>query len=242
MKEVSMNYRLKVFIGLICMALLVGLSLNTPLFAKSTSVPSDRHERQRYIVLLEDPPLATHDRRRIQAVERDTGSVQSRATANKHIRARKLNVNSAESKKHLQFLDERFKTFRGKALLRLGRQLKTVHRYRHAINGFATELTATELKALREVPGVMSIFPDKIYHLEAVVGTTKILTAGNWVCVPQLKCFAMTSWLGSMILSQMTRLQRRLKSTPTAKILKAMARTSLQQRPVTPYPSRITIF
>ena len=82
-----MNYRLKVFTGLDCMALLAGLSLNTPLFAKSTSAPSDRHDRQRYIVFLEDPPLAAHDGRRIQTPERDTGSVQSKTTANKQIRA-----------------------------------------------------------------------------------------------------------------------------------------------------------
>jgi len=170
MKEMAMDYRLKVFNGFICTALLALLSFQAPLFAKSTAGSHDRHDRQRYIVILKDAPLTSHDGRSIQAPERSSGSVQLKATANKYTGARKLDVNSADSRRYLKFLDERFKTFRGEALLRLGRQLKPVHRYRHAINGFATDLTAAEVKALREVSGVVAIVPDEIQRLETDSG------------------------------------------------------------------------
>jgi len=169
-----MDYRMKIFNGLICTVLLVILSTQAPVFAKSASAPTDRIGKQRYIVILDDPPLAAYDGRVISTPERDTDSTRLPATANSFTGASKLDVNSPGSKQYLKFLDERFKSFRGEALLRLGRQLKPVHRYRYALNGFATELSASEVRDLRDMPGVSSVQPDEIQHLETDSGP-------NWI-------------------------------------------------------------
>jgi len=174
MKEVFMDYRMKVFNGLICTALLAVLAAQSPVFAKSTSAPADRGEKQRYIVILDDLPLAAYDGRIMSTPERATDSVRLQATAKKFTSARKLDVKSPGSQKYLQFLDERFESFRGEALLRLGRQLQPVHRYRNALNGFATELSAAEARALRDMPRVTSVQLDEIQHLETDSGP-------NWI-------------------------------------------------------------
>ena len=169
-----MDYHMKVFNGLVCAVLLAVLAAQAPVFAKSASAPADRNDKQRYIVILDDPPLAAYDGRVISTPERDTGATRLPATANSFTGARKLDVNSSGSKQYLKFLDERFKSFRGEALLRLGRQLKPVHRYRNALNGFATELSAAEVRALRDMPGVKSVQLDEIQHLETDSGPTWI--------------------------------------------------------------------
>jgi len=169
-----MDNRLKVFNGLICTLLLALLSLQAPVFAKSAAEPGHRNDRQRYIVTFDDLPLAIYDGRVMQTPERNTDSTRLQATANQFTGAPKLDVDSPDSKQYLQFLDERFKSFRGEALLRLGRQLQPVFRYRIALNGFATELSAAEVRALREMPGVSSIQLDEIQHLETDSGP-------NWI-------------------------------------------------------------
>ena len=174
MKEEFMDHRMRIFNGLICTVLLAVLSTQAPVFAKSASAPTDRSDKQRYIVILDDPPLAAYDGRVMSTPERDTGSTWMPATANNFTGARKLDVNSSGSKQYLKFLDERFKSFRGEALLRLGRQLKPVHRYRNALNGFATELNASEVRALRDMPGVSSVQIDEIQYLETDSGP-------NWI-------------------------------------------------------------
>jgi len=174
-----MHYRLKGFNGLISTLVLVVLSVQAPVFAKSSAAPAGSTGKQRYIVVLDDPPLAAYDGRTIHTPERVTTSTRLAATANKFTGARKLNVHSPDSKKYLRFLNERFESFRGEAMLKLGRQLKPVHRYRNAVNGFATELSAAEVRALRDMPGVKSVVPDEIHHLETDsgpkwIGATKI--------------------------------------------------------------------
>ena len=160
-----MDRRMRIFNGLICTVLLAILSTQAPVFAKSASAPADRSDRQRYIVILDDPPLAAYDGRVLSTPERVTGSTRLPATANRFTGARKLDVKSPGSQQYLKFLNERFKSFRGEALLRLGRQLKPVHRYSNALNGFATELSAAEARALCDMPRVTSVRLDEIQHL-----------------------------------------------------------------------------
>ena len=174
-----MDYRLKVVSGLVCAVFLAVLSVHTPAFAKSASAVSGENDRQRYIVILDDLPLAAYDGRIMSTPERDTESTRLQPTANSFTGASKLDVNSPESQKYLQFLDERFTSFRGEALLRLGRQLPAVHRYRNALNGFATELSAAEVRALRAMPRVKSVQFDEVQRLEtdsgpAWIGAKKI--------------------------------------------------------------------
>lgn len=165
-----MSIGLRVFSGLISTVLFLALSINSPVFAKSDSAPADKGGKQRYVVVLEDLPLASYDGRSIQTLENIAGSVKLKATANRFTGDRKLDVKSKQSKTYLQFLDKRFENFRGEAALKLGRQLHATHRYRIATNGFATELSSSEAAALRELPGVVSVQVDKIQRLETDSG------------------------------------------------------------------------
>ena len=169
-----MDERLKIFSTVLSFAVLTALILATPVFAKSTAEPAPGSDKQRYIIILDDPPLAAYDGRIMHTPEREMDLTRFQATANHFTGARKLDVNSPDSKKYLRFLDDRFESVRGESLLRLGRQLRATHRYRNALNGFATELSDAEVQALRVIPGVKSVLPDEIHKLETDSGP-------NWI-------------------------------------------------------------
>ena len=165
MKKRFMEYRLKNFKLIVCMVVLASLSVQVPVFAKSSIAASGKHQNQRYIVVLDDPPLASYDGRVLATPERGGGSTSLAATSNQFTGASKLDVNSEVSQQYLKFLDERFKSFSGEANLKLGHQLQPTHRYRNALNGFATELSAADVKALRDMPRVKSVELDIIQKL-----------------------------------------------------------------------------
>ena len=135
-----MDTHLKFLTGLMSLVLLAVLSVQPLVFAKSQVSTPSKNDRQRYIVILDDPPLAAYDGRALDTPERNTNTTRLRATAGRLTTKGKLDINSTESQQYLRFLDERFESFHGEVLLRLGRQLKSVHRYRNATNGFATDL------------------------------------------------------------------------------------------------------
>jgi subtilisin family serine protease len=164
----------KNFKGLICTVLLVLLSVQAQVLARSVSVTAGDKTEQRYIVVLGDPPLSGYEGDDLHTPERDADLTRLPSTAGRFTAAGKLDVNSPESKQYLQFLDERFESFRGEALLKLGRQLKSVHRYRNALNGFATDLNVAEARALRAMPRVRSVEVDEIQHLQSDSGPTWI--------------------------------------------------------------------
>jgi hypothetical protein len=169
-----MDVRLKLVSLACCFTFLASMSLVTPLFAKSAGPAPDASGTQRYIVILQDPPLATYDGRIMHTPERDNNTMRFKATANRFTGAGKLDVNAPASRNYLKFLDERFEAFRAESALKLGRQLKATHRYRNAVNGFATELTETEVEALRNMPGVHSVVYDEVHKLETDSGP-------NWI-------------------------------------------------------------
>ncbi|MDX2417766.1 MAG: S8 family serine peptidase [Xanthomonadales bacterium] len=169
-----MDARLKIFNTVLCFAVLAALTLAAPVSAKRTAEPAVGDDKQRYIILLEDPPLAAYDGRIMHTPEREMDLTRFQATANHVTGAKKLDTSSPGSKKYLRFLDERFESVRGESVLRLGRQLTATHRYRNALNGFATELSEAEVRALRNVPGVKSVLPDIIQKLQTDSGP-------NWI-------------------------------------------------------------
>ena len=59
----------KVLKGLVYTALLTALVVNTPVFAKSSPEVSGNNGKHRYIVLLDDLPLAAYDGREITIPE-----------------------------------------------------------------------------------------------------------------------------------------------------------------------------
>jgi len=168
---IFMDYRHQVFNGLISATLLAVLYwLQTPVFARDISGTTDVNETQRYIVILDDPPLATYDGRFLSTPERDTASTSLTATANTFTGASKLDVKSPVSQQYLRFLDERLQSFQDEVILRLGRELKPAHRYRNAVNGFATVMSRTEAEILRDMPRVKSVLVDEVLRLETDSG------------------------------------------------------------------------
>jgi subtilisin family serine protease len=165
-----MDTHLKFMAGLIILALSVALAVQSTVFAKSPVSTLSKNDRHRYIVMLDDPPLAAYDGRLLQTPERGEDTTRLDVTAGRFTAKGKLDVNSTEAQQYLRFLDERFVSFLGESLLRLGRQLRPVHRYRIATNGFAADLSATEVRILREMPKVQSVTLDEIQKLQTDSG------------------------------------------------------------------------
>ncbi len=138
--------------------------------AKSTGAIAGAGGEQRYIVILQDPPLAAYDGRVIHTPERKNAFTRLEPTANRFTGARKLDVHTARSQAYLKFLDERLAAVKGEAALRMGHQLQALQRYRNATNGFSAELTAAEVSKLRATPGVKAVIPDVIRRVETDAG------------------------------------------------------------------------
>jgi subtilisin family serine protease len=165
-----MSSGLRVFQAVVGTALVVAMSLGSSVFAKGASTTADSSAKQRYIVVLEDLPLAAYDGRIIHTPERFSESTRLEPTANRFTGDRKLDIKSDRSQQYLNFLDERFESFRGAATLKLGRHLQSTHRYRIATNGFAAELSESEAAALRDTPGVVAVRRDEIQRLHTDSG------------------------------------------------------------------------
>lgn len=166
-----MEYRMKSFATMLSTVLFAALLLQSPVFAKSAAAASaGQSGQQRYIVILHDLPLAAYDGRAVMNIEQDAFLSRMPGTANFVTGAGKLDVNSPRSKQYLQFLDERYEAVRGNAALKLGRQLKATHRYRNAVNGFATDLSAAEVQSLRDTVGVKEVLIDRKSHINTDSG------------------------------------------------------------------------
>ncbi len=109
---------------------------------------------RRYIVLFEEQPLAAH----LAQLRGHTAS-DSRTRLDLRTPARP-DMRSPEARAYLQELDARFERFRGEARGRLGRELRAVHRYRVALNGFSASMTPREAKQLSKLPGVSHVQAD----------------------------------------------------------------------------------
>lgn len=175
-----MDSGMKIISGVLVTVVLTVLSLQTPALAKGEKTGGVGTERQRYIVVLDDPPLAAYDGRELQTPERDLDSIRLQPTANRHTGARKLDVNSENSRRYLEFLDQRLESIRGEAALRLGRQLNTTHRYRIALNGFATELSSDEARTLEQLRGVKAVRLDEVQRLDTDSGPPWIGAGSIW--------------------------------------------------------------
>ncbi|MFT7564341.1 MAG: subtilisin family serine protease [Bacteroidia bacterium] len=146
-------------------AALIFMTMSSPLAAKS---PDTSGERQNYIVVLKEAPLAEWHR---QQVESPDSSPQSGTTGSKS-RAHRLNVESMDSKAYLRELDEGFDRFHGEAALKLGREIKPRRRYRNALNGFSVSLTAIEAQNLSHMPQVKFVEKDSSHKPETDAGPT----------------------------------------------------------------------
>ncbi len=102
------------------------------------------------------------------------------ATAPEVTGAAKLDVDVPAVVDYVTHLDRERGDVLTRAEARIGRSVKPKHVYRHALNGFAVELTLAEANALAELPGVRSVEPEGIYRVETDNGPEWIGAQRYW--------------------------------------------------------------
>ncbi len=159
------------------MAVLWAFFAAQPAFARDGSDPTVALER--YVIQLQDPPLAEYDGREL-SVARLPNDKRLAPTATHFTGRRKLNTRSAESRAYLGFIAERHQEFRHEAAVLLGRSISPIHRYRIATNGFAFNLSHSEAAILAESPLVRSLARDTKHSLETYAGPKWLGAAEIW--------------------------------------------------------------
>ena len=118
-----------------------GTTVRTPVADGSTRV---------YIVQLAEAPAAVY-----------TGNVPGFA-ATKPAKGTRLNSKSANVTSYVAHLEQS----RSAVLSRLGGQVKAIHTYNTAFNGFAAVLSSTQAAQLMKDPGVVSVVPSEVRQLD----------------------------------------------------------------------------
>jgi subtilisin family serine protease len=162
---------------LVCVALLT-LSL-APLSAIAKGGSGTSGTLQRYIIELQDPPLATYDGRELSVASRG-GHRRLAATAVHITRERKLNTRSSQALAYLEFVSTRHEEFRHEASLLLGRPITPVHLYRMATNGLALDLSNEEATILAKSPLLKSLAGDTRHRLDTFAGPEWIGAGEIW--------------------------------------------------------------
>lgn len=123
-----------------------------------------------YIVRLADAPVATYE-----------GGVPGFAATSARANGKnRLDTKSNAARKYEKYLQDQQKKLLGNAGKAFGRGLATEFEYQHAYNGFAVELTAEEAKALRTMPGVLSVQRERTERLLTDVGPQWIGAPAIW--------------------------------------------------------------
>ncbi|PKO14971.1 MAG: hypothetical protein CVU39_12920 [Chloroflexi bacterium HGW-Chloroflexi-10] len=128
-------------------------------------------EPVRFIIQLEDAPLATYD-----------GNLDGyKATSPAVLGTGKLDAKSPESKAYMAYLADKQTSALKSMQQVLGRELEVAFRYSVGINGFAVEMDAAELeKVVMDVPGIIKVEREKIQHLDTDVGPAFIGATDVW--------------------------------------------------------------
>ena len=136
-------------------------------------------QRQRYIVELQDPPLASYSGGPLTLVD-ENREERFNATNPEVTGDARLNVESPDARAYLNYLDQARDAFQLEVAILLGRPINPVHVYRHALNGMALDLTPAQVELLRQSDMVKSINKDKRHRLETDAGPEWIGAAGIW--------------------------------------------------------------
>ncbi|MBT8053730.1 MAG: S8 family serine peptidase [Gammaproteobacteria bacterium] len=145
--------------------------------ARDGSPSSSQH--QRYLVELQDPPLAVYAGQEL-SVETRTGEKHLAATSALSTGERKLNMRSPEVLAYLAFIAERHEEFREEASLLLGRSVKPVYRYQAVTNGMALDLSPVEASILAGSPLIKTLAPDTKHTLQTFAGPKWIGASEIW--------------------------------------------------------------
>jgi subtilisin family serine protease len=158
---------------------LVAIWLALPLSAaarESDAAPAPVH---RYIVQLQDPPLARYDGRELADSGRNAPD-RLEATAPQFTGSSKLNMASPATRSYLGYLENTQERFRQESAVMLGRRVDPVYTYRVATNGMALDLTEEDAAELAGSPSVKSIQRDVRHHLETFAGPRWIGAGEIW--------------------------------------------------------------
>ena len=159
--------------GLAGLVLLVATILAQNAMARSGSAGDGG--LQRYIIELEDAPLARYDGRQMSLA----GEMSVAGVAGKR-KTSKLDATAAANRDYLEFLSQTQENFLQAAAARLGRQLGAAYRYRIATNGLAIDLTPVEAAQLARSPGIKAIEPDQRFQLDTDAGPPWIGAGAIW--------------------------------------------------------------
>lgn len=162
--------------------LTVGLALAivlnaSPAFARKGAESS--LSLQRYVIELQDPPLARYEGQKLSVPDRNGGE-RLYATSPRATGERKLNMRSPAALAYLDFVADRQREFEQEVSALLGRTIKPVYQYRVASNGLAVDLSSSEAALLAESPQVKSLLADTRHRLQTYAGPTWIGAAEIW--------------------------------------------------------------
>ncbi|MCH5378100.1 MAG: S8 family serine peptidase, partial [Planctomycetes bacterium] len=136
-------------------------------------------EFRRYIVELQDPPLAVYDGGDL-SVDGPSGPLRMAATAPESTGEKRLNARSPASRAYLAYLAERHAEAVSEIESVLGRKLVVPNRYGHVNNGFSVDLRSDEVEDVRRLPQVRSIEADRLYRVQTYAGPQWIGAASVW--------------------------------------------------------------
>ncbi len=124
----------------------------------------------RYIVRLEDEPLATYQ----------GGTADFAATSPRFNGRRKLDLQAPDSIAYQTYLASKQAQLLADFSRHLGHELKAIFHYTAAYNGLALELTGAEAAQLASFPGILSVQREQEYELLTDAGPTWIDAPAIW--------------------------------------------------------------
>jgi len=160
--------------GLLALAVVVA---SGSLWAKKPTI-----DESVWIVELEDAPTTEFGGWSPQSVASDgqvAGKVMA-ATAPSVTGERRLRIDSPAVRQYVEYLDQRRAQILDKAEGELGMTIKPKFVYRHIRNGFAAPMSAAQATRLSEIPGVRSVHPNIIQHVQTDAGPQWIGANDLW--------------------------------------------------------------
>lgn len=146
--------------------------VGTPTIAGDIEVvqPKDATGPGRYIVQLEDEPVATY-----------RGGVEGLApTSPAALGQDKIDLSSAAAEAYVQYLDKQQAAFVSAASVAVARPVEVAFQYKFAVNGVVMELTPEEAAAVAKLPGVKYIERDVAMPLATDAGPEWIGAPAIW--------------------------------------------------------------
>ena len=121
-----------------------------------------------FIVRLEDPSLVKYK-----------GTIKGLAAPEVDARTKKINMRASASQAYLQHLDKTQDTFIDTATTQLP-DLKVTNRYNVIFNGLSVVIKANQADALKNLPGVKQIYPDRLVQPDTNVSPKFIKANKLW--------------------------------------------------------------